>query len=47
MSGSGFGLEKIMDPVPVCPERLEPDSVCPESLDPDPEPVNILPDPEP
>ena len=24
MSGSGSGLEKIMDPHPVCPERLEP-----------------------
>ena len=34
MSGSGSGLEKIMDPDPVCPERLDP--VCSERLDPDP-----------
>ena len=36
VSGSGSGLEKIMDPDPisVCPERLEPDPVCPD-------PVNI------
>ena len=33
--GSGSGLEKIMDPFPVCPERLDPD------------PVNIRPDPKP
>ena len=25
--GSGFGQEKIMDPDPVCPERLDPDPV--------------------
>ena len=31
------GLEKIMDPDPVCPERLDPD------LDP----VNNRPDPKP
>ena len=42
---SGSGLKKIMDPDPVCPERLDPDLVCPERLDPDP--VNIRPDPEP
>ena len=33
--GSGSGLEKIMDPFPVCPERLDPD------------PVNIRQDPKP
>ena len=45
VSGSGYGLEKIMDPDPVCPERLDPDPdpVCPESLDTDPDPVNIRP----
>ena len=37
-NGSGSGLEKIIDPVPVCLERLYP--VCPERLDPDP--VNII-----
>ena len=37
LSGSGSGLEKIMDP--------NPDPVCPERLDPDP--VNIRPDPKP
>ena len=38
MSRSGSGLEKIMDPDPVCPEWLDPDPepVCPERLDPDP-----------
>ena len=45
MSGSGSGLEKIMDPDPVCPERLDPDPDCPERLDPDP--VNIGPNPKP
>ena len=55
MSGSGFGLEKIMDLNPICPERLDPDSgfpkmldpnlVCPERLDSDP--VNIRTDPQP
>ena len=51
MSGSGSGLEKIMDPDPVCPERLDP--VFPERLDPvfperlDPDPVNIRFDPKP
>ena len=34
MSGSGLGLEIIMDSDPVCPERLDPDLVCPERLDP-------------
>ena len=33
--GSGSGPEKIMDPDPICPERLDPD------------PVNIRPDPQP
>ena len=49
MSGSGSGLEKVMDPDldpdPFCPERLVPVPVCPERLDPDP--VNIRPDPKP
>ena len=44
-SRSGSGLENIMDPDPVCPERLDSDPVCPERLDPDP--VNIRPDPKP
>ena len=35
--GAGFDIEKIMDPDPVCIERLDPD------LDP----VNIRPDPIP
>ena len=41
ISGSGSGLEKIMDPNPdpVCHKRLDPDLVCPERLDP----VNIRP----
>ena len=42
MSGSGSrsGLEKIMDPDLVCPERLDPgpDPVCHERLEQDPEP---------
>ena len=33
---SGSGLEKIMDP----------DQVCPERLDPDLDPANIRPDPK-
>ena len=33
--GSGFGLEKIMDLDPVCPERLDPDS---DNIRPDPKP---------
>ena len=47
-SGSGFGLEKIMDPDMVCPERLgpDPDPVCAERLDPDQDPVNTRPDPK-
>ena len=49
MSGSGSGLEKIIDPDPdlVCLERLDTDPypVCLERLDPDP--VNIRPDPKP
>ena len=36
-SGLDFGSEKIMDPDPVCPERLYPDL----------EPVNIRPDLQP
>ena len=36
VSGSGSGLEKIMDPYPVCPESLY-----------HPDPVNIRPDPKP
>ena len=47
MSGSGFGLEKFIDPYTVCPERFDPDLVFPERLDPDPDPVNIRPDPKP
>ena len=34
-SESVFGLEKFMNPDPVCPKRLDPD------------PVNIRPDPKP
>ena len=47
VSGSGSGIEKILDPDPVCPEGLDPDldRVCPERLDP--HPVNIRPDPKP
>ena len=41
--GAGFDIEKIMDPDPVCIERLDPDPVYPESLDP----VTITPDPQP
>ena len=37
----------MLDPDPVCPERLDPDPVCPVRLDPDPDPVNIRPDPQP
>ena len=46
-SGSGSGIEKIMDPDPVCPERLDPDPnpVFHERLDPDL--VNFRPDPKP
>ena len=59
VSVSGSGIEKIMDPDPVCPDKLDPDPVCPERLDSDsdlvcPErldsdsdPVNIRPDPKP
>ena len=49
MSGSGSGLEKIMNTDLVSPERLGPDPVYPEGLDPDPDPdlVNIIPDPIP
>ena len=36
-SGSGSGLNKLMDPNPVCPDWLEPD----------PDPVNIRLDPTP
>ena len=36
-SGSGSGLEKIMDPDPVCPERLDPDRV---NIRPNPIPCN-------
>ena len=43
VSGSGSGLEKIMDPDPICLERLDP--VHPEGWDPDP--VNIRPVPKP
>ena len=37
------GLEKVMDPVSICSERLDPDQdpVCPEILDLDPDSVNI------
>ena len=42
VSVSGSGIEKIMDPDPVCPDKLDPDPVCPERLDP----VNIRPDPK-
>ena len=46
MSGSGSGLDKIMDPDPdpVCPERLGPDPVCIERLDPDPVPDPVCPE---
>ena len=43
--GSGSGLQKFMDPDPVCSERLDPDQLCPERLDPDPDAVNFRPDP--
>ena len=33
------GVEKIMDPDPVCHERFDPDLVCLESLHPDLDPV--------
>ena len=35
VSAPGSGFEKIMDPDPVCPYRVDPD------------PVNIRPDPKP
>ena len=35
LPGFGSGLQKFMDPNPVCPERSDPD------------PVNIRPDPKP